>query len=77
MGTLFFFSYRGFRIVCTALPTPTGGYIGRAEIFRPGAEFFDETRAGEVRTTDETHRDEQAVIDTVYDLAKAWIDRDT
>ncbi|VVD59960.1 hypothetical protein [Pandoraea anhela] len=72
MAAMLSFSYKGFRIVCTAVPAPDGRWRGMAEVLKIADGILRDHRLSQMGGT--IQHDERAALDTATELAKAWVD---
>lgn len=75
MAAILSFPYKGYRILCTAMPAPSGDYRGVAEILRVAdvaAIGGDANQVSEVGGA--VHGNEATALDAAAKLAKEWID---
>ncbi|VVE13354.1 hypothetical protein PCA20602_02753 [Pandoraea capi] len=75
MAAILSFPYKGYRILCTAMPAPSGDYRGVAEILRvadAGAIGDGASRVSKVGGA--VHSNEATAMESAAKLAKEWID---
>ena len=74
MAAVLSLSYKGYRIVCSAMPTEHGEYRGLAEIMRATDGPIGHTERHVKRVDGAIHADERVALDAVVGLAKEWVD---
>ena len=71
MAAVLTFRYRNFSVICSALPHPSGGFTGKAQV-QAGDGMI---RHHEVETLkDHIHSNEQLALDAASEMAREWID---
>ncbi|AKK24746.1 hypothetical protein MB84_28495 (plasmid) [Pandoraea oxalativorans] len=72
MASVLTFSYKGFRVLCTATPATHGGFRGSAKILWPAPGLFQARQIAHARDT--FRQKEQLALASAASLAREWID---
>lgn len=72
MAVVFAFAYRGFRVLCTALPDTGGGFRATARVSSLTAGVSHEDQA--ITVHGGLYREASSAIEGASSLARMWVD---
>ncbi len=72
MATMLSLPYKGYRIVCTAMPAPGGAWRGVAEVLKVADGFMRDH--GLCQVGGAINAEERRALELATKLAKEWVD---